>query len=148
MPGVSGMDGVQRAVEANSGGAVVVFSGNVTQEFVAEALELGAKGYIPKTMPLKSLITSVELIASGEVFFPLAFIKNASSKAEPEKAKLTVNEIRILRFVSEGLTNKEIAWKFQLTEVTIKMHMRSICMKLKASNRTQAAIIATQAGIL
>jgi DNA-binding NarL/FixJ family response regulator len=63
---------------------------------------------------------------------------------EPNTESLTELELSILRFAADGMTNKEIALQIDGTEVAVKMHMRAICQKLNARNRTHAAIIARQ----
>ena len=140
MPGMNGMEGVAEVVAANTGGAVVVFSGQVDDDFVWNAIQQGAKGYIPKTFPLRSLPSTLRLIASGQTFLPVS--KQSANKAEPLGHKLSDRERSILRRLPEGFTNKEIARLEGVTEVLVKMHMRAICTKLKAKNRTHAAMIA------
>ncbi len=148
MPGVAGIDSVAAAVRLNEAGAIVIFSGNVGQNFVKEALGVGARGFIPKTLPLKSLATAIELVASGQVFVPMAEYGGAAAAGDGQQARLSPQELRVLQGVACGKTNKEIAWTMSLSEVTVKMHMRSVCTKLRANNRTHAAMIARQSGIV
>ena len=148
MPGMNGLESVKEIVELNAKGAVVVFSGNTALEFANKALELGARGFIPKTLPLRSLAAAIHLIAMGQVFVP---IDASASEIQPKQnnvGRLTPKELAVINFVSEGLTNKEIAWKTNVVEVTVKMHMRSICIKLKAKNRAHAVTLASKAGLL
>jgi DNA-binding NarL/FixJ family response regulator len=148
MPGMKGLESVKEIVKLNAEGAVVVFSGTTDHDFANQALELGARGFIPKTMPLRSLAAAIHLIAMGQVFVP---IETGASDTRPKQNKLcllTPKELAILNFVSDGLTNKEIAWKTNVVEVTVKMHMRSICIKLKAKNRAHAVILASKLGFL
>lgn len=148
MPGVAGIGSVAAAVRLNAEGAIVIFSGNVGQDFVQEALGVGARGFIPKTLPLKSLATAIELVASGQVFVPVSGHAGAAAAVEGQQARLSPQEQRVLQGVAGGKTNKEIAWTLGLSEVTVKMHMRSVCTKLRANNRTHAAMIARQSGIV
>lgn len=143
MPGMDGLEGVDRAVRANAGGAVVLLSGNVRQGFVTEAIGRGARGFIPKTLPARALIEALRQVLSGRVYLPVAF--HAGTEILPGPlGDLTPQEMRVLRRLCEGKTNKEIARDMELTEVTIKTHMRAICSKLGARNRTHAAMIANQ----
>lgn len=142
MPGMDGIVSVENLVKRYPDSAIVVFSGTVSNEYVKEALTVGARGYIPKTLPFKSLASALRLIASGEVFVPSTF---SSANADSNKARrfnLSDNELAVLRKVRVGWSNKQIAREMNATEVTIKMHMRAICHKLGAKNRTQAAVIA------
>lgn len=146
MPGMASPSSVEDIVKANDPGAVVVFSGLVDEVFVRQSILNGARGYIPKTLPLKSLCSTLKLIASGQIFVPF-------SVAEPQSVdikapRLSEKELSVLRLLVKGQTNKEIARALDSTEVRIKMHLRSICSRLNAKNRTQAALIAEQSGIV
>jgi two-component system nitrate/nitrite response regulator NarL len=148
MPGMNGLKSIEEFVKVNAEGAVVVFSGSTARDFIGQALTLGARGFIPKTMPLKSLATAIQLIASGQIFVPFGPPIPRSDPEVDDPDRLTARELIVLNHVSDGLTNKEIAWKVGVAEVTVKMYMRSICTKLKAKNRAHAAIIAAQTGML
>lgn len=147
MPGMHGLVGVEHVVEANAGGAVVLFSGQARQEAVFRALELGVRGYIPKTLASKSLGNALRFVASGEVYLPSAM---ATSVIRPRQGGqlLSVKEEDVMRGICAGLTNKEIAQELGMTEITVKMHVRSICSKLSVSNRTQIAMTALARGLL
>ncbi len=145
MPGMDGLVGVEKAVLANKGGAVVIFSGQVDNDFVSSAIQKGAKGYIPKTFPLQALTSALGVIAAGQIFLPISQQSDAGS--ENSGYNLTDREKAILRKVSNGMPNKEIARITGITEPLVKMHMRNICIKLKAKNRTHAAMIARRMAI-
>lgn len=142
MPGMDGLEGVSRAVAANAGGSVVVFSGSVRRSFVEDAITRGARGYIPKTLPARSLIHAIRYVASGKVFRPVTHLAEEHKELPLALRHLTPQEGRVLTFLCEGKSNKEIARSMDLTEVTIKTHMRAVCTKLSARNRTHAAMIA------
>jgi two-component system nitrate/nitrite response regulator NarP len=148
MPGMKGLESVEDIVTLNTDGAVVVFSGNTAPDFTTQAIELGARGFIPKTLPLKSLSAAIHLIAMGQVFVPIEANTTLGDKDGDEVSVLTQRELSILNLVSDGMTNKEIAWKVGIVEVTVKMHMRSICIKLEAKNRAHAVILASKLGLL
>lgn len=142
MPGMDDIVSIESLVKAYANSAFVVFSGTVSNEYVHKALLVGAKGYIPKSLPFKSLLSAIKLIASGEVFVPSAFSATKIEQGEFRHYNLSDSELAVLRKVRAGWSNKEIARDLGATEVTVKMHMRAICNKLNAKNRTQAAIIA------
>lgn len=150
MPGMGGLGGLERAIAANPQGKVVLFSGQARQEAALRAMEMGAAGFIPKTLSPKSLATAVRFVAAGEIYFPtsLARSRNRGSESQPGEVQLSAREHQVLRGICEGQTNKDIATELNLTEVTVKMYVRSVCTKLKAANRTQAAIIALSTGIV
>lgn len=154
MPGMDGLATIKTIVDANDGGAVVLFSGSVSPVVVMRALEEGARGFIPKSVSLKALENALRLVASGERFVPYSFFETTQetrAKREPAKdapLKLNERELKVLYGASVGQSNKEIAHDLSFSEVTVKMHMRSICSKLGAKNRTQAAMIAKQTQII
>lgn len=148
MPGMNGLNSVKAMASANRDGAVVLFSGNLEPEFVKNAMQSGARGYLPKSLPLKSLASIIRMISTGQEFVPSTITLDTTDSWAPNKTPLSHKEIAVLREAWAGDTNKEIARKMDLAEVTIKMHMRSICQKLGAKNRTQAAILGQKLGII
>lgn len=149
MPGMAGLSGLARAVSANAPGRVVLFSGQARHEAALRALELGAAGYIPKTLSPKTVATALRFVAAGEIYFPTGFSPMAApGDATAGEAQLSQRERQVLRGICDGSTNREIAESLSLTEVTVKMYVRSLCAKLGAQNRTQAAIIALSTGIV
>lgn len=142
MPGMDGIDSVARAVAANAGGAVVIFSGAVRRAFVDEAIGRGARGYVPKNLPANALIHALRQVASGRIFLPMSHLTDEAADFPQELRHLSPQEGRVLLYLCEGKSNKEIARAMELSEVTIKTHMRAICAKLDARNRTHAAMIA------
>ena len=147
MPGMEGLRSVKQVIDAAAQGAVVIFSGSVDQDFIWQAIDLGAKGFIPKGLPLRSLGTTLQLIADGNDFVPMEFSRKRHQASDHDSG-FTEQERLILKAVAAGKTNKEIAIEAGKTEVTIKMKMRSICSRLNAKNRAHAAIIASQKGIV
>lgn len=148
MPGMKGLPSVEEVVKLNADGAVALFSGNVVSGQVQEILKLGCVGVIPKSMPLRSLANAIKLVADGEVFVPVSLSSANTSAGESEQSLLSTREKIILQYVSQGLTNKEIAWRLTVSEVTIKANMRTICSKLSAKNRASAVINARNAGFI
>jgi two-component system, NarL family, nitrate/nitrite response regulator NarL len=153
--GVDGLTTLQDLVERHPNSAIVLLSAEADPEFVAKAIDLGVRGLVPKSLPFKSLSNTLRLIKTGEVFLPISFLNRSNMLSYSEKttgaerkSKLSTKELGVLRYVTSGKTNKEIAWEVGLSEVTIKMHMRSICMKLNARNRTHAAMLARQMQLL
>ncbi|WP_051294670.1 response regulator [Gemmobacter nectariphilus] len=143
MPGMQGLPGVSEVVAANAGGAVVVMSGNVQRSFVEGAMQRGAKGYVPKTLPARALAEAMRQVASGRSYLPVDLYSGVPAPAPEGLSHLSPQELRVLRYLCQGLSNKEIAREMDIGEVTVKTHMRAICTKLGARNRTQAALIGT-----
>lgn len=139
MPGMSGLEGLQSMIAANDPGPVALISGAVTSETAEQALELGAAGFVPKTMGARSLVAAVRLMAAGENFAPLSLIRRSKS---PGEGLLSPRELEVLKGVAAGKSNKEIARDLDLQEVTVKLHVKTMSRKLAAKNRTHAAMIA------
>ena len=144
MPGMVGLDSVKSVVERAAPARVVLFTGQIDRHFLNSALDLGVRGLIPKTMPLQSPTSVIQLINSGQVFVPMQELNAAGENTAGTDAKLSEKEMFVLRLAADGMTNKEIARDMGATEVTVKMHMRSICKKLGARNRAHAAIISRE----
>lgn len=147
MPGVTGLDSFKRIIERAPNTMFLLFSGEVDPRFVKEAMKVGVRGLIPKSMRLKSLASAIHLVLSGETYLP-SELKLATGEriALQSDSELSEIEMKILRLAAQGYMNKEIGEQLILTEVAVKMHMRSICKKLNAKNRTHAAMMARDLG--
>lgn len=148
LPDAKGLDGLRDVLAANKGGEVAIFSGMASRDGVTEAIGRGASGYIPKDLPLKSLINAINFILSGETYFPPTYISALKNFDAASSKVMSLKEISVLRGIRSGLMNKQIAREMGLSEVTVKMHVRSICKKLEARNRTHAAMIATSLALV
>lgn len=139
MPGMNGLNGLARMMEAADGVPVALLSGSATHDIANKALEAGASGFIPKTLSTRSMITAAKFMVAGEIYAPIEVIKN-----QPEKndSPLSKRETEVLKGICEGKSNKEIARDLDLQEVTVKLHVKTLSRKLDARNRTHAAMIA------
>lgn len=148
MPGMNGLDGLKQALAMKGGQRVALLSGTATREIAEKALEAGAAGFVPKTLPAKSMINAVKFMAMGEQYAPIDFMTAVEdTPTHPLAEKLTARELQVLKGLTEGKSNKEIARDLEITEPTVKLHMKTLYRKLEASNRTQAALIAREAGL-
>lgn len=148
MPGMKGLDGLKEAIALGDGQRVALISGEATKKIAEDALEAGAAGFVPKSLPAKSLVNAVKFMAMGEQYAPLDFMTAAEDAPENElAAKLTDRELQVLKGLTEGKSNKEIARDLDIQEPTVKLHMKTLYRKVGAANRTQAALIAREAGL-
>ncbi|MFC3086794.1 response regulator transcription factor [Tabrizicola soli] len=149
MPGMDGLPSIAQVIAAANGAKVVLFSGNVSTEFALKSVNAGAAGYIPKTMPLRSLPAALRLVCSGEVFLP-AGSAEGPPQGQGAEARPVLNALQaqIMKLVQEGRTNKEIARALESTEMAVKMHLRTIFAKLQARNRAHAVTIAQGVGLI
>lgn len=148
MPGMEGLDTLQKAKELNFNNPVAILSGTASRQVAEDALAAGAAGFLPKNMAAKSLIHAIRFMAAGEQYAPIKFMtEKEESEAHPLTAKLTKRELEVLEGLAKGQSNKEIARDLDLQEVTVKLHVKTLCRKLDARNRTQAAMVAKDAGL-
>lgn len=148
MPGMEGLGTLAKAKELNFNNPVAILSGTAPRRVAEDALAAGAAGFLPKNMAAKSLIHAIRLMAAGEQYAPIQFMTaKEESEVHPLTSKLTKRELEVLKGLAKGQSNKEIARDFDLQEVTVKLHVRTLCRKLDARNRTQAAMIAKDAGL-
>jgi DNA-binding NarL/FixJ family response regulator len=146
MPGMNGLEGLKTAIKANGDKPVGLISGTATRVIAEQALALGAIGFLPKTLPAKSLVNAVRFMAAGETYAPVAFMSGKDDPDETDFEKdLSDREKQVLRGLLSAKSNKEIARDLDLQEVTIKLHVKTLCRKLDARNRTDAAMIARSA---
>lgn len=148
MPGMEGLGGLARAKALNGDAPVAIMSGHTGPNLAAEALAAGAAGFLPKTMAAKSLIHALNLILAGEQYLPASLMtRPPAGEPEPLAGRLSDRERQVLDGLCRGLSNKEIARELDLREVTIKLHVKTLCRKLEARNRTHAAMIAKKTGL-
>ncbi len=158
MPGMDGLQGFKTLKQQFPDIRVALMSGIAEEEDVKNALDAGAVGYLPKTMSGRALLTAIEQIVAGEKYIPKgknsaympSYYADHPSKSEifdKPKPELTPRESEVLSYLLNGSSNKEIARALDLQVVTVKLHIRGICRKLNAKNRTQAALKAREMGI-
>jgi len=140
MPGMTGLDGLAAMRTANNEQPVALISGTATPALAETAIAAGAAGFLPKTMPAKSILAAIRFMAAGEIYAPYDFL-HRSSRAR-DSFGLTERERDVLRGLAVGKSNKEIARDLDLQEVTVKLHVKTLSRKLGAKNRTQAAMVA------
>jgi DNA-binding NarL/FixJ family response regulator len=122
---------------------------------IGEALRQGIRGYVPTTLTSRILIEALRLIQAGGTFIPADALSEALSDrrgtaAEPNSAaarmgtcRLTPRQSQVLELLREGRPNKIIAYELAMRESTVKVHVRQIMRKLQATNRTEAAFLAS-----
>lgn len=167
MPGVAGLEGFDQIHKKYPDQKIAVMSGAAGKSEIQDCMDRGAVGFFPKTLSGKALLGAIRLVISGEPFLPVGFSgaaddayglpggddnssggdEGGSHKTNPEDFNLTRRETEVLSFLTQGASNKEIARELDLQEVTVKLHVRGVCRKLGAKNRTQAALKAQELGI-
>ncbi|WP_299611556.1 response regulator transcription factor [uncultured Tateyamaria sp.] len=145
MPGMDGLNGLERARKAFPATKVALLSGVANREVANKAMENGANGFIPKSLTAASLVNAIKFVLSGERYFPFDFGAATTPDAPSATfANLSDREMQTLEQLCIGLSNKEIARNLGVQEVTVKLHVKNVLAKLGVSNRTQAALLAKE----
>ena len=148
MPGMNGLKGLEAAIAMDGVEQVALLTGDASRALAEQALELGAAGFVPKTLSAKSLVNAIRFMAMGEQYLPAGFMTAEEPQSKhPLAQKLTDRERQVLKGLTEGKANKETARDLDLSEPTIKLHVKTLYRKVGVSNRTQAALIAREAGL-
>ena len=115
-------------------------------EEIHKALEAGAQGYVFKNSSGEKLIPALRAVVAGRRWIPKEVATRLSSRKSFEE--LTGREIQVLHELAKGLANKEIAGTLNITEYTVKDHLKNIMAKLRAADRTEAVMTSIQRGII
>jgi len=136
-------------------GRLVILTSELCTRRLANALEAGADGYLMKDLSSDALTQSLKLVMMGEKVFPTHLaallisgrVNSPAAEVPVSRKGLSQREVQILRCLLNGDSNKMIANHLNITEATVKVHLKSLLRKINASNRTQAAIWALNNGI-
>ncbi|MCG8925971.1 response regulator transcription factor [Lentzea sp. CC55] len=152
-----GGDGLKAAEQIAGSASVVMLTTFGEDAYVAQALKVGATGFLLKDTPPHELITAVRKAAAGEPILAPQITRRLIEKhlTEPDRGSaararidtLTETERNVLRLVGEGLSNTEIGEQLYMATGTVKAHISRILPKLECANRVQAAIVAHDAGL-
>lgn len=153
MPGLNGLDTLSRLREISLSGRVVVFSVSDDEEDVVTALKRGADGYLLKDMEPEALLKALHQAAAGqtvlsETLTPILVARLREDRPAPARDinQLTRRERDILQLISAGMTNKAIARKLNISESTVKVHVKYLLKKMNLKSRLEAAVWALQSG--
>lgn len=156
MPGMNALDGLRKILHLPDAPPVALFSGMAPRAMVERAFLMGAQGFLHKSMTAASLLNAIRFMALGERFVPVDILTETEPEALgpygptpyiPERPQLTSRENEVLQALCDGKTNKEIARILELSEPTIKLHVKTLCRRLGVNNRTQAVMAALAHGL-
>jgi two-component system nitrate/nitrite response regulator NarL len=156
MPGMSGVEATQRLASAAPLVRVLVLTVLSDENHVMDALLAGACGYLLKDASVDRIIEGIRAAANGEsLISPRVAGQLVRRVLEPTNteppltgADLTPRELEVLKLISRGVDNPEIAVTLHLSQHTIKNHVSSILVKLQVENRIQAAVRAVRSGLV
>ncbi len=149
VPGARGFSGLLLLRAQYPDVPVMIISAVEELDVIRSAIDLGAAGYLRKSVGPPEIRRAIETVLAGEVFVPedaaqAASVDRAQSALMQRLATLTPQQVRVLMMLSDGLMNKQIAYELSISEATVKAHVSAILQKLNVDSRTQAVIAASR----
>lgn len=141
-----GIDAIQQIRHTSPEAKIIVFSALKGDEDVHRALHSGAVTFLSKGTPDEELIKTIREVHAGGRPIPQAVARKLADRLT--LTALSAREVEVLKLVAGGLRNKEIAGSLGISEKTVQGHMKNILAKLRVNDRTKAAIVAAQRGII
>jgi DNA-binding NarL/FixJ family response regulator len=159
MPVLDGIEATRRIAEADEEGGprILILTTFDLDDYVYDALQAGASGFLLKDVPAETLFEAVRVIAGGEALLAptitrrliAEFARLRPRQIRPEAlSALTPRETEILGLVAEGLSNHEIAGRLVLSDETVKTHVSHVLRKLGLRDRAQAVVVAYESGLV
>lgn len=158
MPNVDGIAAIEQIAKLSDPPVVVVLTTFDADQYVLRALRAGAAGFLVKSTPPADLIDLVRVAAEGHtVLSPAAARRLIAASADTQRtrdragslvASLTEREAEVLACLGEGLSNAQIGARLYLSEATVKGYVSRMLVKLECANRTQAGLLAHDAGLV
>ena len=155
MPELDGLQATRRILAADPSARVLILTTFDLDEYVYEALESGASGFVLKDDPPEQLIAALRTVAAGDALLSPAVTKRVIRRfarlprPTPPKGidELTARELDIFRLIADGLSNAEISERLYISDTTVKTHVTHILQKLGLRDRVQAVVLAYRTGV-
>jgi DNA-binding NarL/FixJ family response regulator len=155
MPELDGLEATRRILAANTTVRILILTTFGLDEYVYEALQAGASGFVLKDDPPEQLIAAVRTVAAGDALLSptvtkrviKAFVRLPRPAPPKELEELTTREREIFQLIANGLSNAEIGQELFISETTVKTHVTHILHKLNLHDRVQAVVLAHQTGL-
>lgn len=151
MPGNDGLTGLSEVRTSFPNVLVVIVSAEDSPALIRKAIDLGASGFIPKSTPLPVIADAVTQVMDGEQWLPAGLDNELNQYADSVQAdfaerlsQLTPHQFTVLKMMSDGLLNKQIAYELSISESTVKQHASAVLRKLNVINRTKAGVLFRQ----
>ncbi len=156
MPELDGLEATRRILAADRDARVLILTTFDLDEYVYEALRIGASGFVLKDDPPEQLIAAIRAVAAGDALLSPSVTKRVIGRfarmprAEPPKelGELSEREREVFRLIARGLSNAEIGRELFIGETTVKTHVTRVLQKLKLRDRVQAVVLAHQSGLV
>jgi DNA-binding NarL/FixJ family response regulator len=155
MPGMDGLAATRAVLAAPHPPKVLVLTTFDLDEYVMQALRLGASGFLLKDSPRSLLLSALRRVVDGELVLAPAvmerlvdtFVQVGGRAEDPGLSSLTAREVDVVRLVAQGLSNAEIAERLFLGVTTVKSHVARVLTKLGLRDRVQVVVFAYEAGL-
>ena len=152
MPNMSGVEAMRRINAEDPDIKIIVLTTFDTDEYIFDAVEAGAKGYLLKDTSRDELFAAVRAVCKGESLIEpgvaARLITRFQELSQPDPDSLSDREVQVLQLVARGSANKQIAAELLISESTVKTHIANIFSKMNVRHRTQAVTQALQKGII
>ncbi len=146
LPDSCAIDSLEDYFEVEKRAKILVLADTAGDAEISKALKKGALGYICKDISPEELTKAIRVVASGKKYIPSDIAEILSEHLGSEE--LTKTELSVLRYLVGGMSNKEIAFALDVSENTVKTHVKNIFDKLGVSDRTSAATLAIKRGLV
>lgn len=158
MPGMDGLEATRQILtDHHNTSRVLILTTFEEDDYVFEALRLGASGFLIKAAPPEDLITAVQVVARGEALLSPSVTRRVVAefaRQRPQRApsdtlrRLSARELEVLRLIATGRSNAEIARELFVSEATVKTHVSAVLAKLALRDRVQAVVFAYENGLM
>jgi DNA-binding NarL/FixJ family response regulator len=156
MPELDGLEATRRILAADPAARILILTTFDLDEYIYEALQAGASGFVLKDDPPEQLIAAIRTVAAGDALLSPAVTRRVIQQftriprpAQPSGLdQLTGRERDVLRLVAQGLSNAEIGQELYIGETTVKTHVTHVLQKLHLRDRVQAVVLAYQTDLL
>lgn len=140
MPGMQGATSIRQVVQTHPQLPLVVLSADENESMVQQVIAAGALGFIPKSATAAVMQSAIRLVLSGGIYVPAQLVMATHGATRPQgPGKLTGRQLDVLRLLADGMGNKDICHRLDLSEGTVKVHIAAIFRSLNVRNRTEAA---------
>jgi len=146
MPGMNGIDTLLSIKRKTMPLQVIVLTSYETDEDIYRAVQAGAEGYLLKNTSQREMVDAIHAVRAGNRYIPHRIASRLAERMT--RSSLTPRELEILKILTKGLTNKQIAHALGISDNTVRNHINSFIEKLEVSDRTEASTTAIQRGII
>ena len=156
MPELDGLGATRQILSNDASARILILTTFDLDEYVYEALAIGASGFVLKDDPPEQLLAAIHTVAGGNALLSPAITKRVIKQftrlpratPPPELAELTERELDVFRLIARGLSNAEIGEQLFISDTTVKTHITHILQKLGLRDRVQAVVLAYRTGVV